>query len=89
MNNKRKVEVFSAGCPVCDEAVDMVKKMSCPSCEVIVLDMKDPEVAARAKELGVKALPAVAVNGELAGCCENKGINPEILRAAGVGQPIV
>jgi glutaredoxin 3 len=89
VSNKRKIEVFSAGCPLCDEAVELVKNMACPSCEVFILDMKDPMVAGRARELGVKSLPAVAVNGELAGCCQGRGINPEALKAAGLGNPVV
>jgi len=36
MNEKRKVEIFSAGCPVCEEAVSVVKRMACSSCEVTV-----------------------------------------------------
>ena len=59
MNEKRKIEIFSAGCPVCNKAVDLVEDLSCPSCEVDVLDMHDPTVAQRAEELGIRSLPAV------------------------------
>ena len=41
MNNKRKIEIFSAGCPACQAAIDLVNKIACPSCDVTVLDMKD------------------------------------------------
>ncbi len=68
----RKIEVFSAGCPVCDEAIEMVRLNACPSCEVTILDMKDSEVAKRAKELGVRSMPAVAIDGKLAGCCAGR-----------------
>jgi len=34
MNNKRRIEIFSAGCPVCDETVALVKQTACPSCKV-------------------------------------------------------
>lgn len=88
MNAKRKIEVFSAGCPVCDETVSLVERIACPSCEVTVLDMKNPEVAERAKSLGVRSVPAVAVNGKLAGCCAGRGPDEAALRAAGLGQPI-
>ncbi len=36
MNTKRKVEVFSAGCPVCNDAVKMAKRIACQDCEVKV-----------------------------------------------------
>jgi glutaredoxin len=83
----RKIEVFSAGCPVCEEAVEMVRKNSCPSCEVNVLDMKDPEVAGRARELGVRSVPAVAVDGKLAACCAGRGPELQTLKDAGLGKP--
>ena len=37
----RKVEIFTAGCACCDETVQLVKQIACPSCEVAVLDMKE------------------------------------------------
>lgn len=88
MANKRKVEVFSAGCPACEEAVDLVKRLACPDCDVQVLDMKDPAVAARAKGLGVRSVPAVAVDGKLASCCADRGVDEGALRTAGVGAPL-
>src|SRR5438034_10708917 len=88
MATKRKVEVFSAGCPACKEAVDTVKAAACPSCDVIVLDMHDSEVAKRAKTLGVRSVPAVVIDGKLAACCTDRGINEQVLRAAGLGTPL-
>lgn len=85
MTTKRKVEVFSAGCPVCQTAIDLVNRLACPSCEVSVLDMNDIHVAKRARELGVRSVPAVAINGQLAACCTSAGIDEGALRAAGLG----
>ena len=59
MNAKRKIEVFSAGCPVCKEATAMIKQNACQSCEISVLDMNDSKVAERAKQLGVRSVPAI------------------------------
>jgi len=88
MATKRKVEVFSAGCATCQEAVEIVKREACPSCDVIVLDMHDSEVAKRAKALGIRSVPAVAIDGKLAACCTDRGINEQTLRAAGLGRPL-
>lgn len=41
MTIKRKIGVFSPGCPGCDEAVELVESLACPSCEVTLLDMYD------------------------------------------------
>jgi len=85
---KRTVEIFSAGCPLCTETVELVKRLSCPSCEVTVVDMQDIQGATRAREAGVQSVPAVAVNGKLASCCAGRGPDEATLRAAGLGQPI-
>ena len=59
MSDKRKVEVFVAGCPVCDETVKLIERIACPSCDVQVVDTHEPKVAERAKTLGIRSLPAV------------------------------
>jgi len=88
MADKRKVEIFSAGCPACDETVKMVEDVACPSCNVTVLDMNDANVASRAKSLGVRSVPAVVIDGKLADCCSGRGPDEATLKAAGIGQPV-
>lgn len=88
MNAKRTIEVFSAGCPACEDTIALVNRVACPSCEVSVLDMHNPEVASRAKRLGIRSVPAVVINGQLAECCAGRGSNEATLRAAGLGQPL-
>ncbi len=89
---KRKIEVFTAGCSVCSPVVDMVKSMACSDCEVIVYNLAEPceskECIDKAKTYGIKALPAVAVNGKLLSCCQNKGVSEAELRNAGIGQRV-
>ena len=88
MTDKRIIEVFSAGCPVCDDTVKLVNNLACPSCEVNVLDMKTPEVAERAKTLGIRSVPAVVMDGKLADCCTGRGPDEATLKAAGLGKPL-
>jgi glutaredoxin 3 len=88
MNAKRKIEIFSAGCSACDDTIAMVRQLACSSCEIEVLDMHDPQIAAKAKQYGVRAVPAVAVDGRLAGCCAGSGPDEASLRAAGIGVPL-
>ncbi|MGI8639108.1 MAG: thioredoxin family protein [Pyrinomonadaceae bacterium] len=85
MNNKRKVEIFSAGCGVCDETIQLVKQIACESCEVEVLDMHQEDAAKRAKDYGIKAVPSVVIDGKIASCCANQRINEDALRAEGLG----
>ena len=88
MDNKRKVEIFSAGCSCCEETINVVKSIACSSCDITVLDMNRPEIAERAKSLGVRSVPAVIINGELAGCCAGRGPDEQTLRSAGLGVPL-
>lgn len=88
MTTKRQIEVFSAGCPACQDAITMVQNIACPSCEVTVLDMNDAHVASRAKSLGIGSVPAVVIDSKLADCCTGRGPDEATLRTAGLGQPI-
>jgi glutaredoxin 3 len=86
MTAKRKIEVFSAGCPACAETIELVNRIACPSCEIGVLDMNQAAVAQRAKELGIRSVPAVVIDDKLADCCAGRGPQEAALRAAGLGQ---
>lgn len=87
MVQTRNIEIFSAGCPVCDETVRRIRAIACPSCAITVLDMNEPSVSARAAALGIRSLPAVAIDGKLADCCAGRGPDEATLRAAGLGRP--
>ena len=83
---KRQVDVFTAGCPLCDPVVEMVKRMACASCEVTVYNMKDDARAAhRAKAAGVTRVPMVLADGKPASCCTAGPVTEEGLRAVGIG----
>lgn len=88
MSNKRQIEVFTAGCPACDSTLELVREIACPSCEVTVRDMHDPNIAGRADELGIRSVPAVVIDGVLADCCAGRGPDEATLRRAGLGQPM-
>ncbi len=85
---KRTIEVFTAGCPCCDEAVKRVQAIICPSCDLQVLDTRTDKAAqVKAKQYGVNRVPAIAVNGKLADCCQQGPVDVSTLRGLGVGSP--
>ena len=49
--------------------------------------MKDEPTQKEAKQYGVTRVPAVAVNGTLAECCQGGAIDVAALQALGVGSP--
>ena len=89
MTAKRNVEIFSAGCPVCQSAIDLVNSIACPACNITVLDMADPNVSTRAKTLNISSIPAIVVDGILAECCTGRGVDEKSLRAAGIGKRLI
>ena len=88
MPQTRKIEIFSAGCAACEATIAQVRDRACPSCDIVVLDMKDAGVAARAKDLGIRSGPAVAIDGKLADCCSGRGPDLSVLESVGLGQPL-
>jgi glutaredoxin 3 len=88
MSQTRKIEIFSAGCAACEDIIAQVRSGACPSCDVVVMDMKDKGVAARAKTLGIRSVPAVVIDGKLADCCTGRGPDMKVLRSAGLGQAL-
>jgi hypothetical protein len=88
MTATRHIEIFSAGCPVCEETIRMVRELACPSCRITVLDTRDPAVAGRARRLEIRSVPAVVIDGRVADCCAGRGPDRETLKTAGVGTPL-
>src|SRR2546426_12696711 len=82
MATKKKIEVFSAGCSTCKETIEVVKRLAGSSHEVVIHDMQKPEVASKAKQYGVRSVPAVVIDGKLAGCSAGRGPDEHALRSA-------
>ena len=81
MAGTKKIEIFSAGCSACKETIEMVKRLA-GSHEVVIHDMNKSDIASKAKQYGVRTVPAVVVDGKLASCCTNRGPEEHVLRAA-------
>ena len=79
---KHTIEVFSAGCATCQQTVDLVKRLAGPESQVQVHDMHQAEIAKRAHGHGIRSLPAVLIDGKLAGCCSGRGPDEQVLREA-------
>ena len=87
MSAKRKIEIFSAGCPICTDTIEQIEALACSSCEVEVLDLHDESNAAHAIQAGIRSIPTVLIDGELADCCSGRGVDMKVLQAAGLGVP--
>ena len=78
---KHKIEIFSAGCHACKQTIETVKKLAGEH-EIHIHDMHQKEVASQATKHGIRSLPAVVIDGKLAGCCASRGVDEHVLREA-------
>jgi len=86
----RSVEIFTASCLLCDEAIRMVRELACEKCEVTVYDLGEGcgtnECREKAAKYGVRRVPAIVVDGKLVDCCSPQmAVSRQALRKAGVG----
>jgi glutaredoxin len=82
ISEKRKVEVFTADCPLCDETVQLVKKLSCPSDDVTIYNLREKEGIDAAKEYGINSVPTVVINGKVLDCCKRSKLTEADFKAA-------
>lgn len=86
---KRQIEIFTAGCLVCEPVVTLVKETACENCEITIYNLSEQceskICVSKMKEYGVERLPAIAVNEKLIGCCKNVSITKNDLLNAGIG----
>jgi glutaredoxin 3 len=80
MTKRRKIEVFSAGCALCHEVINVVRREAGSTSEVLVCNMMDARFLARAKKFGIRSVPAVVIDGKLASCCTGTGVDLEVLK---------
>jgi hypothetical protein len=79
---RHTIDIFSAGCATCQSTIDMVKKLAGAEHDVKVHDMHQRDVASQASTYGIGSVPAVVIDGKLAGCCAERGPDERILREA-------
>ena len=69
MARRRKIEVFTAGSPICTEAVELVEFLAGAEHDIEIRDMHDTGVAVAASGYGIHRLPAIVIDGQLADWC--------------------
>ncbi len=85
---KKQIEVFTAGSPVCEPVVRLVKETACDNCEITIyniVEQCDCDCVSKINDYGIKRLPAIAVDGKLLDCCKNIEITKDDLIKEGIG----
>lgn len=67
---RHNVEVFTAGCHLCEETMETVQKTKCSECTVTEYNIREKcesEACLRkAKEYGIRAIPTIVVDEKVA-----------------------
>ena len=82
MAQRRKIEVFTAGCPCCIEAIELVEFLAGAEHDIDIRDMHDPDVALAARGYGIRRVPAVVIDGQLVDYIAGLGPNEATLTQA-------
>lgn len=61
----KRIEVFTADCPLCKETLRLLRRETCLKCEIIEQRCKGDECCEPAKKYGIKAAPTVVVDGKI------------------------
>ena len=66
MSDPRKIEVFTAGCPICKETLEFVKQSvaNC-GCEVIERRCSGDACCGPARDYGIRAMPTAVVDEQI------------------------
>ena len=88
MTENRKIEIFSAGCPACEETTSRIKELACPNCDGLSEDEMGGVVAEGASALGDGSFPDVGRDGRVADCGAGGGRKEAVWQAGGLGQPL-
>ena len=58
-----RIQVFSAGCPLCRQVMDEIEAGKCAGCQLIVHDIAESPVLAR--KYDVRVVPTVIIDDEV------------------------
>ncbi|MCJ2670027.1 MAG: thioredoxin family protein [Thermoplasmata archaeon] len=65
-----EIEVFTASCPLCKEAMEIIKRVGYGKCTVTEYNLfercEDKVCLEKAKEYGIRAVPTMVVDGKVA-----------------------
>jgi hypothetical protein len=81
----KNIEVFTAGCYLCDEAVQIVKEAKCDECTLTVRNLSEDCTCGcmnKAKEYGIRVVPTIVIDGKIA--IEGKPTAEQVKEALGI-----
>ena len=65
----KEIEVFTAGCYLCEETLDIVNQAKCDECTVIERNISEDcgcGCIDKAREYGIRTIPTIVIDGKIA-----------------------
>ncbi|MFX0043237.1 MAG: thioredoxin family protein [Candidatus Hodarchaeota archaeon] len=62
-----KYEIFSAGCNLCKNAIEILRNNICEKCEIIEYNLQDPikeEIQEKIEKYDIRAVPSINIDEE-------------------------
>jgi len=64
------IEVFTAGCHLCEETMEIVRKVKCEGCSLTEYNIKErcesKICLKKEQQYGIKAVPTIVIDGKIA-----------------------
>ncbi len=84
----KQVEIFTAGCPICNPVVNLVNETAGEDCEIIVYDLvkqcEEKTCIDKMNTYKINRIPSIVVDGRLLDCCDRE-VTKQDLANAGIG----
>ncbi len=62
-----KFEIFSGGCVLCKNAIEVLRSNICEKCEIIEYELQDPlqeDILEKIKKYNIKSVPSIIIDEE-------------------------
>ncbi len=60
-----RIQIFSGGCELCDEAIDIVELGKCKDCKMDVIPVDAKSNRAPIKRYRINAVPSIVIDGKI------------------------
>ncbi len=84
-SKSKEIEVFTAGCYICSETLEIIKEAKCEECTVTERNINEAcecGCIEKAKEYGIRTIPTIVIDGKIA--IEGKPTVEQIKNALGI-----
>ena len=58
------VEVYIAGCKLCEKTIEIIKELVCPECEIKIYNVVENPEYLEKTSIQIKAVPTIIIDGK-------------------------